>query len=305
MNQGVNKKDVIKKSLEIRSIDTMKYSRDQARMALLDESFDNVIDKQIKNIAKTGANYAAIDTPYDEEFRPVLAKWVNAARKYKLHVWFRGNFAGWEGWFDYPKIDVFTHIAKTKDFIRTNSDLFADGDIFTSCPECENGENVRLNDAKGVEDHKAFLIVEYIVEKEEFAKIGKRVKPGYFSMNGDLAKSIMDRNTTLSLGGIVVIDHYVKSPEKMAEDIRDIAAASGGKVVLGEFGVPLPDINGSMTEKEQNEWIKRGFAKLSSIKELAGVNYWVNEGGTTALWNEDGSARLVVKTITDFYSALR
>ncbi|MDP3888564.1 MAG: hypothetical protein Q8Q24_00825, partial [bacterium] len=95
--------------MEFKSIDTMKYSRDIAREKLNDPSFDKVIDTQVKNIADTGATHVAIATPYDEEFLPILKRWVSSARKYNLKVWFRGNWSGWEGWFDYPKIDRSTH----------------------------------------------------------------------------------------------------------------------------------------------------------------------------------------------------
>ena len=83
----------------------MKYSRDLAREKLDDPSFDKIIDKQMADISATGANYVAIGTPYDAEFIPMLKRWVASARKHNLHVWFRGNFSGWEEWFDYPKID--------------------------------------------------------------------------------------------------------------------------------------------------------------------------------------------------------
>lgn len=292
---------VANRSWEIRSIDTMKYSRDRARLKLNYESFYAVIDKQMANITGTGANYVAIGTPYDEEFRPMLARWVAAARKYKLRVWFRGNFSGWEGWFNYPKIDRLNHIAKTKQFITDNQDLFADGDIFTSCPECEHGARVELSNPQSLEEHKAFLITEQEVAKEGFAQIGKKVETGYYSMNGDLASVLMDRETTSALGGVVVIDHYVETPEKLAQDIRELAKKSGGKVILGEFGAPIPDIHGKMTEEEQNAWIHLALTEIAAIPELIGVNYWVNIDGTTALWNNDGSERAAVKTVRDFY----
>ena len=63
-------------------------------------------------------------------------------------------------------------------------------------------------------------------------------------MNGDVAKLVMDKQTTASMDGIVVIDHYVATPEQLALDIRRIAEGSGGNVVLGEFGVPIPNIHG-------------------------------------------------------------
>ena len=99
----------------VRSIDTMKYSRDLSRQKLQDPRFDSVIDSQVSAIANTGATHVAIDTPYDPEFLPLLKRWVAAARKYNLHVWFRGNFSGWEQWFGYSKIDRKTHLEKTKE----------------------------------------------------------------------------------------------------------------------------------------------------------------------------------------------
>lgn len=292
----------LNRQLDIRSIDTMKYSRDVAREKLSDSSYDAVIDKQMEEIAATGANYAAIGTPYDEEFRPMLVRWVKSARKHKLRVWFRGNFSGWEGWFGYPKIDVSTHIVKTEKFILNNKDLFKNGDIFTSCPECENGTKVEWGDPSSLDTHRAFLILEYRVATVAFAQIGKEVKTGYYSMNGDLAAAMMDRATTQALGGVVVIDHYVATPEKLAEDIRKLVNKSGGKIVLGEFGAPIPDIHGDMTEQEQADWINQAFAEISAIPDLIGVNYWVNKGGSTALWNSNGTKRQVVATITDWYS---
>jgi hypothetical protein len=84
---------------EVRSVDTMKTSRDMARSQSKNPAFDAEIDKEMSQIKHLGANYVAIDTPYDDEFLPFLKKWVASARKYNLHVWFRGSFSGYEGWF--------------------------------------------------------------------------------------------------------------------------------------------------------------------------------------------------------------
>lgn len=302
MNERPNFVPVVKRQWDIRSIDTMKYSRDLARAKLRDNLYDVIIDQQVAGIAATGANYVAIGTPYDEEFYPLLSRWVQAARRYKLGVWFRGNFSGWEEWFGYSKIDVPTHIVKTKQFILDNRDLFRDGDIFTSCPECENGMKLKWENGQALDEHRAFLIVEYRVAKEAFSQIGKKVNTGYYSMNGDLALALMDKRTTQALGGVVVVDHYVDTPEKLAQDIRNLASLSGGKIVLGEIGVPIPDIHGRMSEEEQDKWIRRAFTEIATISELIGVNYWVNKGGSTALWNENGTRRAAVWAITDFYS---
>src|SRR3990167_6868062 len=84
---------------QVKSIDTMKYSRDLSGAKLNDPTFDQIIDKQVKAIKGAGASYVAIGTPYDEKFIPILSRWVSSARKNGLSVWFRGNFSGWEGGF--------------------------------------------------------------------------------------------------------------------------------------------------------------------------------------------------------------
>jgi len=272
--------------LQIRSIDTVKYSRDIAREKEEDQSFDAVITRQVVDIAATGATHIAIGTPYDSEFIPFLRRWVLEARKNNLKVWFRGNFSGWEGWFGYPKINRETHTRLTGEFILNNADLFEDSDIFTPCPECENGGG----DPRRIGD------------KDAFSKNNKKVLAGFFSMNGDVASLVMDKDTTTALGGIVVVDHYVKDVDTLIKDIREYAQNTGGKVVLGEFGVPIPDIHGNMSEDEQNEWLKDAFEKFQQTPELIGVNYWVSVGGSTQLWNGDGVAKKAVETIKKYYS---
>jgi hypothetical protein len=285
----------------VRSIDTMKYSRDVAREKLTDPSFDEVIERQVSAIAATGATHVAIATPYDEEFIPFLKRWVSSARKHNLKVWFRGNFSGWEEWFDYPSISRAEHITKTYNFIHHNFQLFEDGDIFTSCPECENGGPGDPRNTGDVTGYRKFLIEEYQSNKKAFEKIRRNVTSNYFSMNGDVARLIMDKDTTKALDGIVTIDHYVRSPEKLVLDIYELAESSGGKIVLGEYGVPIPDIHGELTEQEQTDWLRSAFEELAESKKVVGLNYWVNVGGSTELWRADGRATAAVAAVKEYY----
>ena len=121
-------------------------------------------------------------------------------------------------------------------------------------------------------------------------------------MNGDVATAVMNKATTKALDGIVTIDHYVATPEQLAAKVHQIALQTGGKVVLGEFGAPIPDINGNMTEDQQAAWITQALKLLVNAPDVIGMNYWTNQGSSTALWNDDGSARKAVSTIKNFYS---
>jgi len=289
------------KQWNIQAIDTMKYSRDLARSGVHNSNYTKEIDKQVADIAAAGATHVAIATPYDDEFIPVLHLWVRAARAHGLQVWFRGNFSGWEGWFGYAPIDRQTHLEKTKRFILNNRTLFKDGDIFSSCPECENGPEVTFSDPTAVVSYRQFLIDEYAVTKNAFATISKNVPSNYFSMNADVAKAVMDPETTKQLDGLVVIDHYVKSPTDLANDVAMIAAQSNGKIMLGEIGAPIPDLHGKMTDQEQKEWLEESLQLLTQVDSLVGISYWVNKGGSTSIWHPDGSPTSAVEVLTKYY----
>jgi len=287
---------------QLQSIDTVKYSRDLAREKLTDESFEEVITLQVENIAKTGATHVAIGTPYDSEFIPFIKKWVTEARKNGLNVWFRGNFSGWEGWFGFESISRDEHTRSVEKFILDNPSLFEDGDIFTSCTECENGGPGDPRDTGDISGFRNFLIDEYQVAESAFKTIAKDVSTNYFSMNGDVAYLVMDKKTTENLDGVVVIDHYIYYPTEFTADIKRIKERSGGNVILGEFGAPIPDIHGEMTEYEQAIWLDGVLSELSKIEGLIGINYWTSFGGTTSIWRNDGSEKSGVDVLRGYYS---
>jgi hypothetical protein len=286
---------------DVQSIDTMKLSRDVAREKIKDPSYDTDIDTQLRNIADVGATHVALGTPYDEEFIPFLKRWVKLARKNNLHIWFRGNFAGWEGWFDYGKISPAQHTAALQNFILKHPDLFEDGDIFTSCPECENGGNGDPRQTGDVNGFRNFIITENSIAQNAFKTLNKQITTGYYSMNGDVARLIMDKNTTKAIRGTMTIDHYVASQEKLAQDITDMARDSGGSIVLGEFGAPIPDIHGDLNENQQAKWIETALEKVLETGKVKVVNYWTNKDSSTGLWNDDNSPRKVVEVIKKYY----
>lgn len=283
------------------SVDTMKYSRDLAREKANDKSFDAIIARQIQAIAATGATHIGIATPYDEEFIPFLRRWVSAARTEGLKVWFRGNFSGWEQWFGYSHMRPDQHVVATRDFILKHPDLFEDGDVFSSCPECENGGPGDPRQTGAVKVYRNFLIADYQAAQGAFAEINRDVRANFFSMNGDVARLVMDDATTKALGGTITIDHYVKTPEQVIKDAKDYSKGGKYRIVLGEFGAPIPDIHGKMTDAEQAVWIGDLLGRAMREPSIDGVNYWLSVGGSTELWTSDGKARAGAETLRAYY----
>jgi len=285
---------------QVQSIDTMKFSRDASK----DPSIAQQIPLIVSEVASLHANYIAVDTPYDEEFYPVLKTWVDEARKQHLKVWFRGNFSSWEGWFGYAKFqNSADHHALTYAFITKHPELFQSNDIFTPIPEPENGG---LGDPRkgetSPEAFNAFLIASYQNCTNAFKTIHTDVTCGYFSVNGDIAKQVLTKETVQKIGNVVVIDHYVSSPEKMEEELTYLEHNLGGKIVLGEFGAPIPDINGDMNESQQSDFIKSIMQVLYKHKDtVTGLNYWVGQGSSTALYTDAGIPKLAASVIDTYY----
>ena len=289
---------------EVQSIDTMKYSRDMAGQILNDpHAFDKMIDGQMSLIANTGATHVAIDTPYDDHFIPVLTEWVTSARQHHLSVWFRGNFSGWEGWFNYSKIDRDTHKILLASFIQKNPTLFLDGDILTPCPECENGAAGDPRQTGDKDGYNAFLVEEKKIADSEFSKEGKLVTV-YTSMNADIAREIITPETAHALGGTILIDHYVNTNEKFTSDIASIPKKFSGKIGIGEMGAPVPDLNGDMTDSQQASYVQGMMDALYAQSDiLPVVNYWVLTGGSTAIVNDDGSPKPAYKVLQKYFTA--
>ncbi|HUD18826.1 MAG TPA: glycosyl hydrolase [Patescibacteria group bacterium] len=285
----------------VRSVDTMKTSRDMARVKLNDPSYDTSIQKELTRIKELGANYVTIDTPYDDEFYPYLLRWVTLARKTGLHVWFRGNFSGWEGWFDYPKnIDPQEHQRRTAEFIATHSELFQDGDAFDPCPECENAGFWKQ--PEGNTAFNEFIMNQQVVLKNSFDQIHKNVHINWTSIIGGRAKEVLDTQAVRALGNLITIDHYVKTPKDMETYINYFSQSMKSDVLIGEFGAPIPDINGPMTEDQQANFVDSIFNVLYAKKQyVEGVNYFALSNGTTEIIDALGNVTKAYNVIKKYY----
>lgn len=285
----------------IRSIDTMKTSRDRAREKLRDPSFDAEIRREIALIKEAGATHVAIGTPYDEEFIPILRSWVGEARDAGLSVWFRGNFSGWEGWFGYPRISREEHLSKLEDFLRLHGDLVWSGDVFSPCPECENGGPGDPRQTGDADGFRRFLVAEHDLAGSIFSEQGKDVRI-YTSMNADIAREIIDSATARRLDGIL-IDHYTRRAQDLARDRQAIEDSLDAPVGIGEFGAPIPDLHGSLSEEDQARFIGDALRNLIG-SDVPIVNYWTLEGGSTSLLRSDGNKKPAYDTLAAYFSPM-
>lgn len=264
----------------IQSVDTLKTSRDKARIELYNKEFDNEIEKEVKAIKHLGANYITIDTPYDEEFRPYLERWIRISRENGLKIWFRGNWSNWEGWFGYQKnLSPEEHIIKTRNFITSNPHLFNDGDIFESCPECENSE----------------YWLPTVVNKE-FNEFNRN----QISSNRDAFKKINKKVITNI--NIIALDQTVNSPALMEEKFKNFAEKKN-KVLISNFATPIP-LNSSMnSESEHAKLVESIFEEFYKAKDtIIGINYQASTGGATAILNDDLTPRESYDIVRNYYT---
>nr|MDQ3009022.1 carboxypeptidase-like regulatory domain-containing protein [bacterium] len=285
----------------IRSVDNMKTSRDLARAKNYDSSFDTQIEAEVSSIKALGANYIALGTPYDDEFLPFLQRWVAAARRHGLKVWFRGTFSGYEGWFEYPKdISPDQLIELSTTFILQNPDLFEDGDIFDACPECENAGHWPQPQSDAA--YNAFIFKKNKDLQVAADKSGKKIIVNYPSIIGGRVKDVVTPSTLQALGGVATIDHYAKYPANYEAYITLFRDQYQSKTLFGEVGAPIPDLHGQMSEQQQADFMDEVLQILYQNRaDVVGMNYWVYNVGTTSLYNKGNQPRRVAEVLKNYF----
>ena len=148
------------------------------------------------------------------------------------------------------------------------------------------------------------MISENSIASEEFYKLKKDVVTNFASMNYDVAKLVMDQETLRKMGGIIVVDHYVNTPQKLSSDIDYLIMNKNSKVILGEIGVPIQNIHQNMTDQSQAEWLNDALDLLSQKENVIGINYWVSHGGSTAIFNDDNTPKEAADILQKHYKAV-
>lgn len=299
---------------DIQSVSSMKETKDRVctprPVTFIDTWMDMAVD--------LGANYVAVETPYDSpacaDAQFYTRAWIYSARAHRLSVWHRHMPIAFEGLYGVPK-KIDTYYQMIGDYIRNNSAIFASGDIFTPIPEPQNGgiHGVTYCDKaicqfRNAAEFNTWLRTAMDVANQAFKDIGLggKVKVGYYGFDGFVAwgdnnqhwDGILEDETVAKMGNIT-IDHYPQLVgDTMQNDLDELESKYPGvPIIIGEWGTVTGGNVGQQVVYDLSA------AMRPSIK---GFNYWhAGMGGHEALVNEDFSKRTHFADVQSFYKGLR
>jgi hypothetical protein len=293
---------------DLRSIDVMKYTKD----VMTEQPSDETIKSLVSTLATLHVDYVAISVPMDPTSAypagnvpaPRTAEnftqaWADAIHQSGLHIIWRGTFSGLEGLYGFTplvgnnRIPAGTTLSASTDgsstwlgrigeYITTHPSYFADGDIWAPLPERtegifsdstsflpSTGPGLQANYANFFSDLKS-------VSDSAFAKMGKNVITGLTANNASEILSGWLPRSLYDSAGYVAVDYYgmTHTPNELDHDIRAMAAATGKKVFIEEWGDYW---NQNMDPISRAAYLSQMYAviqKLSADGILAGFSYW-------------------------------
>lgn len=276
------------------------------------------IEQWVQRARLLGANYVAIETPYDNpacgDSLAYTKLWVSVVRAHGLSVWHRHMPLAFEGIYNTPKNKSADYLAQISAYIKENSSLFASGDIFTPIPEPQNGgisgvtycsEGTCMFNGAG--HFNQWLRDAITISDLSFAGIGLggKIKIGYFGFDGFVAwgdnnpdwEGILEDETIKKMGNIT-IDHYPEAVgDTMEHDLDELMARYPGiPIIIGEWGtITGGDIQGQVLKSMQ-------AAKRPGV---VGFNYWhMGMGGNESIIGDDFSAKAQYDEVQRFYTGI-
>ncbi|KKR33148.1 MAG: hypothetical protein UT63_C0023G0011 [Candidatus Gottesmanbacteria bacterium GW2011_GWC2_39_8] len=302
-------------SWPIQSVSSMKETKDK----ICGQDSQVFIDSWVDKAKNLGANYVAVETPYDNpscgDALNYTRMWVNSIRSRGLKVWHRHMPLAFEGIYSVAKNNGSDYLNMITDYIKNNPSLFAEGDIFTPIPEPQNGGisgitycaegvcqynnaghfNQWLRNAMTASDN-AFSIV----------GLGGKLKIGYYGFDGFVAwgdnnpdwNGILEDATIQQMGNIT-IDHYPQLVnDSMVNDLNELQARYPNvPIVIGEWGTVT-----------SGDLIQQVVDNMSAAKRpgVVGFNYWhMGMGGNEALINDDFTSRSQYSTVQSYFKNTR
>jgi len=274
------------------------------------------IDSWITKAVELGANYIAVETPYENpscgSSIAYTKVWVDAIHARGLNVWHRHMPLTFEGIYNTTKDASKNYLQVISDYIRANPALFRPGDIFTPIPEPQNGgisgitycpQNICIfTSAPGFNQWLRDAITTSETALQSIG-LGGKMKIGYYGFDGFVAwgdnnpdwNGILENATVQAMGNIT-IDHYPEAiGETMASGLDELQAKyPTTPIIIGEWGTVM---GGDVVTQVQNTM------SAAARKNVIGFNYWhLGMGGNEALINSDMTNRIDFSTVQSFFT---
>jgi hypothetical protein len=302
-------------SWQIQSVSSMKETKDR----ICSPREQQFIEKWVDTAKELGANYVAVETPYDNpscgDAAAYTKQWVDVIRSRGMKVWHRHMGLAFEGIYDVTKSKRSDYLSVISNYIKNNPGLFAEGDIFTPTPEPQNGGISGITYcANGVcqfdnaAEFNRWLRDAIDTSNSAFSSIGLggKIKLGYYGFDGFVAwgsnnpdwNGILEDETVKKMGNIT-IDHYPELiGETMTKGLSELEARyPGTPIVIGEWG----SVGDSNHERQVID--SMGASKRSSV---IGFNYWhMGMSGNEALINDDFSKKPQFDEVQSFFKGNR
>lgn len=295
--------------LTIKSIDTMKISRDDTSITM--QEIQDTVDAYIG----LGLTHLTIDCHFSGALynQTRIENWITAVRNRGFKVWFR---PGWSALTINVPQDFTDYIVA---IINDHPTWFQSGDIYDMSPEStynqeyfgEGAETRKTNWNQWLRDTKTQM------DTELAANNITGVITGITSITDFTILNDVETDTFTTLG-YACIDHYPgvgsstqkSGPERVARavasDLVSLYRKAQVPVVIGEFGFARQS---NVAQGYQRDVLRAVMNEISNLDFVTGYNWWCGHGGTGfgdfcnllefsgGRWVE----RAALKTLGDFY----
>lgn len=284
------------------------WNQDQTKRLNEYQQYKNLLDNPTEC-------FVALAVPYDN-----LTKYTNYvadARTKGFKIWHRSHWNRWQG-DNGTSADMTAqeYLDDTYDFIVDNSTLFADGDLFTTCVECNNADGVNTTDpfrTTGSFDftkYNRFCRDQVTYANAAFTAIGKSVRTNLLSFSLsllDLSGQSLDSGDSGNGSGfdnadmvsyfdsIITIDHYLSSTYRTGStyatpyesDLNKIKLAFPScRIMIGEWGFHTESAG---SDGEQYGVYDAVSKVIRNRTDVVGLNYWNHLGQTqSSIWTDSG-----------------
>jgi hypothetical protein len=300
---------------DIKSVSSMKETKD--KICSPDDS--EFISKWVDKAKELGANYVAVETPYDNpncgDSLAYTKAWVNIIRSKGLKVWHRHMYLPFEGIYNTSKDNSIDYLQKISTYIKNNPDIFAPDDIFTPQPEPQNGGISGLTycdqgvcQFSSIANFNQWLRDAIDASENAFVSIGLggKIKIGYYGFDGFVAwgsnnpdwHGILEDATVQKMGNITV-DHYPELiGQTMKQGLDELQTRyPNTPIIIGEWG------SVGSTDTQQQVLNSMAAAKRPGV---VGFNYWhLGMGGNESLINSDFTNRSQFDEVQSFFTGQR